>query len=140
MTGCPEPVTGALVLNDDEELFLMRSPKWGGLWIVPGGHIERGETMRECVVREVKEETGLDVTNVRFLGADDGIDPPGFERETHFIYLNFVCRADDEDVELDGDEGIVYHWVRPETALTDWETNESTTRLLESYLLENGDE
>lgn len=140
MTEYPEPVTGAIILNDDGESFLMKSPKWDGQWIVPGGHVEKGETMRECVVREIKEETGLDVTDVRFLGVDDGIKPSGFERDTHFIYLNFVCRAADEDVELDAEEGVEFSWVDPENALTDYETNNSTARLIESYLREDGDE
>jgi|APHM01.1.fsa_nt_gi NUDIX domain. len=44
-TEYPEPVTGALILNEDDDVFLMKSPKWDDQWVVPGGHVEKGETI-----------------------------------------------------------------------------------------------
>lgn len=129
----PEPVTGALILNENDEIFLMSSPKWEDKWIVPGGHVEIGEEMSECVRREVKEETDLDVTDVEFLAVQEGM-PDSFERDTHFIFLNFVCRAENQEVELDQREGTEHVWIEPEEALEELELNESTREFVESYL------
>ena len=53
------PATGALILNEEDDVFLMKSPKWEGQWLVPGGKIEKGYSMKETVRKEVREETGL---------------------------------------------------------------------------------
>jgi len=37
-----------------------------GTWSTPGGHLDHGETLEQCAVREAREETGIEVTNVRF--------------------------------------------------------------------------
>lgn len=57
------PCVGAVVVDDAGRLLLIRrghAPS-AGLWSVPGGHVEPGESLSEAVVREVREETGLDV-------------------------------------------------------------------------------
>ena len=41
--------------------------KWGNLWVVPGGHIEYGETIEEAIKREMKEETNLDIKLEKIL-------------------------------------------------------------------------
>ena len=47
----PEPTVGALVFNAQGQLFLMRSHKWKGKYVIPGGHIELGETMVDALRR-----------------------------------------------------------------------------------------
>ncbi len=57
------PCVGAVVVDDAGRLLLIRrghAPS-AGFWSVPGGHVEPGETLPEAIVREVREETGLDV-------------------------------------------------------------------------------
>lgn len=133
MSEYPELVTGALILNENDEIFLMKSPKWENKWIVPGGHVENGETMEECVVREVKEETNLDIRDVEFLTVLEGI-PESFERDVHFIFLNFICRAENQTVKLDDREGTEYRWVEPEEAVSEIELNKSSRKFVEEYL------
>ncbi|PKP58053.1 DNA mismatch repair protein MutT [Candidatus Atribacteria bacterium HGW-Atribacteria-1] len=50
----------ALIINKEGKILLINHRKLG-IWLYPGGHIEQGETPDEAVVREVKEETGLNV-------------------------------------------------------------------------------
>ena len=52
----PRAIVAALIFNEENELFLMKSPKWKNKYITPGGHIEKGETMVEALKREIKEE------------------------------------------------------------------------------------
>ena len=58
--------------NDDKYLMLHRIKKQndmnGGKWIGVGGHVESQETPEECLMREVKEETGLTLTSYKFRG------------------------------------------------------------------------
>jgi ADP-ribose pyrophosphatase YjhB (NUDIX family) len=59
----PVPCVGAVVHDRDGRLLLVRRgrPPHAGLWSLPGGRVEAGETLAQAVVREVREETGLTV-------------------------------------------------------------------------------
>ncbi len=64
------PCVGAVIRDDEGRLLMiLRGHDPGrGLWSIPGGRIEPGETAEEAVVREVREETGLTVTCGPMLG------------------------------------------------------------------------
>jgi ADP-ribose pyrophosphatase YjhB (NUDIX family) len=64
------PCVGAVVLDGSGRLLLIQRghPPSAGLWSVPGGRVEPGETLAEAVVREVREETGLDVVPNAVVG------------------------------------------------------------------------
>ncbi|MDB5161422.1 MAG: hydrolase family [Candidatus Saccharibacteria bacterium] len=67
----PKPVTSVILKNEnDEYLFVIRAaePRKGYLDF-PGGFAENGETLEECSVREVKEELGVKVSNLKYLSA-----------------------------------------------------------------------
>ncbi len=61
----------AVVLDEHQQILLVQEaqPDAKGLWHVPGGRLEPGETLEEAVKREVFEETGLEVELVCFLNA-----------------------------------------------------------------------
>ena len=69
----PRPAARALVERDGEYLFVAVEMDWGRRWILPGGGVESGESPREAVAREVREETGLAVT------VGDPVDAFAFE-------------------------------------------------------------
>lgn len=81
-----------MVLNEREELLLIRN-SYGPthLWVLPGGGIKRGEKPEDAAAREVREEVGLEVGELRFAGchANDG------EGKRDTIHL-FTARADGE--------------------------------------------
>lgn len=89
----PIPTVGGLIFNDAGQILLVRTNKWSNLWGIPGGKIEWGEPSGEALRRELREETGLDVTDIKFVLVQDAIQPPEFYKEAHFLLLNYTCRA-----------------------------------------------
>lgn len=67
-----------------------------GTYALPGGHLEFGETPEECASREVLEETGLQVKNIRFLTATN--DVMG-EEGKHYVTMFVVCERVSEEEE-----------------------------------------
>lgn len=112
----PEPTVGALIFDEEDKVFLMTSPKWPGKYVIPGGHIELGETAEQALKREVKEETNLDVYNVQFIALQEFIFGKEFHKKRHFIFLEYACKAKNTDVAL-SEEGGEYVWASLDEAL-----------------------
>ncbi len=71
------------MISPDKKILLVRHRKGNRqYWVLPGGRLEYGETFAECAVREIKEETGLDVEVVRFLFLSEAIAP---DRSRHIV-------------------------------------------------------
>jgi len=102
---------GAVVHDARGRLLLVRrgNPPGRGLWSVPGGRVEPGEADRDAVVREVAEETGLQVAVVRFAGSVRR-PAPG---EATFLIRDYVARLDGHgpDQPVAGDDAQDARWV-----------------------------
>jgi 8-oxo-dGTP pyrophosphatase MutT (NUDIX family) len=89
------PAVNAVLFNEEGKVLLTRRSahiREPGKWCLPGGHLEKGEPWEVALVREVKEETGLEVRQMRLVGvySDPGLTltaPLG--EEGHQI--QFVC-------------------------------------------------
>ncbi len=112
----PEPVVGALIFNKEGKIFLLESHKWKGKYVIPGGHIELGESIEQALKREIKEETGLEIYDIKFICVKEFIFDKAFWKRKHFIFLNFVCKTNSTKVKLDS-EGQGYLWTTLEEAL-----------------------
>jgi ADP-ribose pyrophosphatase len=108
----PEIAVGAVARRDDELLLVRRGRGPAqGTWSLPGGRVELGEDLREAVVREVVEETGLEVVVATFVGWAERIDldadPPH-----HFVILDFaVDLLDPTQAPRAGDDAAEVAWV-----------------------------
>lgn len=131
MPDLPVATVGALIVGPTERVLLIRTHKWRGMWGVPGGKIEYGETMRAALQREVLEETGLRIRDIRVGPTQEAVESDEFHRRAHFLLLNFLGRADAEDVRLN-DEAQEFAWVTPDHAER-MELNSYTRRLLAFY-------
>jgi ADP-ribose pyrophosphatase YjhB (NUDIX family) len=102
----PEACVGAVVVRDGDLLMIRRGHgPAGGTWSLPGGRIEHGETAAEAVVREVAEETGIEVLCGSFLGWAEII-----EGESHVVVLDFEATALGGTLAA-GDDAMEAAWV-----------------------------
>ncbi len=105
---------GAVVESYGKILVELRNIEpFRGSWCIPGGHIEFGEPVEDALVREVKEETGLSVTDMRFLDFFMEYFP---DRDWHAVALVFVATVEGvkKAQESEVDE---LRWVAPDEAL-----------------------
>ena len=133
----PEPTVGALIINKEGKILLVKSHKWFDKYTLPGGHIEVGETMIEAVKREVKEEVGLDVQVGHQLLMQEAIFAPEFYKKRHFIFIDFACRSENDQVKLDQDELQEYLWIYPGAAYNlklDFFTRKTIDKFMEKGL------
>ena len=83
----PEPRVGvALIISKENQVLLLKRKRshGAGSWSTPGGHLEFGESPEACAIREAKEETNVEVVNVRFKAVTNDV----FESEgKHYITI-----------------------------------------------------
>ena len=128
----PVVTVGAIVERDDGRILLFRTHKWRGLLGLPGGKVERGEALEDALRREILEETGLSIEEIRFVTVQDSIDSPEFFRPSHMILLNYHCRTHGSEVKRNA-EAEASLWVTPAEALA-MDLNAPTRRLVERWL------
>jgi nucleoside triphosphatase len=112
----PEVVVAAIIFNVKREVLLCKSAKWNNKYVVPGGHVEIGETLEEALIREVKEETNLEVYDVSLVALKESIQEDlekkkerGVSAQRHYIVFDYVCQTKDTHVTLNH-EASDYVW------------------------------
>lgn len=107
MTGRPEVCVGAVARQAGHLLLIQRAtdPE-RGRWSLPGGRVERGETMAEAVVREVREETGVDVVCGALVGWVERIG-----EQHHFVIADFEATPVGAAEPVAGDDASAARWV-----------------------------
>jgi mutator protein MutT len=106
---------GAVILDQGRVVLVKRKfPPLAGEWSIPGGRLKIGETQREGVVREAREETGLTVDPVELLGVYDRVlrDEPG-RILYHYVLIDFLCRRLTGELQAGGDADDA-RWFRQE--------------------------
>ena len=111
----PVAAVGAIVSNENDEILLVRRARnpGKGCWGLPGGFVDRNETIEAALAREVKEETQLVITTMKFL----------ITHPNHYNYqgvvapvidLFFCCQVESSDqLSLAKDELDHHVWVHP---------------------------
>jgi len=86
---------GAIIIEQQKVLLVRRAnPPLQGEWSIPGGMVETGETTREAVVREVHEETGLEVKPVQLLEVFERILRDDDARvRYHYVLIDYLCHV-----------------------------------------------
>jgi 8-oxo-dGTP diphosphatase len=107
MSARPELCVGAVIVHDGELLLIRRGrPPSAGRWSLPGGRVEAGELLIEAVVREVREETGLEGVAGALVGWVER-----FDDDRHFVILDFEVTVLDRGDPVAGDDADDVAWV-----------------------------
>lgn len=97
-----------VIIKEKKILLIKRKKKpFKGLWALPGGFVEYGETTEEAVIREVKEETGAECEIVELIGvySDPERDPRG-----HTVSIAYALQGGKGGVTA-GDDAAEARWV-----------------------------
>ena len=90
----PKIAVNAVVFNDSGWVLLAKRTD-NGLWCIPGGHVDLGETLAQACLRELREETGLQGEVVRLVGVySDTKNSLHISQgpEWHTIRMSFLCQ------------------------------------------------
>ncbi len=86
---------GGLITNEEGKILMMNNPKKG--WEFPGGQVEVGETLTEALVREVKEETGINIEVLSLVSVNSsisvGVQYDGVSQLPTIVTIDFIGRA-----------------------------------------------
>jgi 8-oxo-dGTP diphosphatase len=111
----PIPTVGAVIFNGDRVLLAQRGKEPNkGRWTIPGGAIELGETVRQAVEREVREECGItvqagDVVEVLDIVQHDETGALRF----HYVLIDLACQYISGEIRP-GDDVADVRWARPD--------------------------
>ena len=110
----PFLAVSAAILRDGKVLVVRRARKPAlGVYTLPGGVVEAGETLEQAIVREVKEETALDIAPVTLAGHREVVVRDGDGRASrHFVILCFASRWIAGEPKLN-EELSDARWLRP---------------------------
>jgi mutator protein MutT len=85
---------GAVIVQEGRVLLVQRGREpMKGRWTIPGGLIEIGEALEEAVVRETREETGLEVVPIELVELLDRIHREEGRVRYHYVIADYLCRV-----------------------------------------------
>jgi 8-oxo-dGTP diphosphatase len=125
----PQLAVSAVIFRDSKVLLVRRARRPAlGLYSVPGGRVEFGETLAQALAREVMEETGLTIALAGLAGWREAVPDPRRGNPGHFVILSFAARWVSGEVSLN-DELDDAQWRDPED-LRDLATTEGLADII----------
>ena len=106
-------IVHVVVINNKKILILKRVKKTylGGLWDIPGGTLEDGETPKKGAMREVFEETSLKLAEAALFYCYSNMDQ---KKNKQFITLIFIAKSDRKNIKTNPKEHSEYFWIKPD--------------------------
>lgn len=125
---------GALIINDKNETLLLKrgvkSRNQAGYWSKPGGTVEFGEKIEDAIRREIKEEFGVDIELIKFLGFTDHIIK---EENQHWLSISYLAKIiKGEPKNLEPDKHDDFGWFSFDKLPK--KLTQTTGELIEEYL------
>lgn len=127
----PIATVGAAIFDPAGRVLMIRTHKWSDKWGIPGGKVKWGEPAEDALRRELREETALEVEDIRLVLVQDCIHSEEFYRDEHFVLLNYACRTRTPNAVQLNEEAQEHRWVALDEAFK-LPLNRPTQRLLEA--------
>ena len=128
-------IVHALIMNAERSVLLIKRSETEdvlpGVWDIPGGTLEDGEDPKEGVLREVKEETNLEVKNLRLFHYTSSVD---YGKNEQFVRLIFTGECASSDIRLNPEDHGEYRWVLPDTIPDDMKLVEYLPQTFKIFL------
>ncbi len=105
----------AVIENNGGGILLLQEGKEGirGTWDLPGGSLDKGESITECAERELEEETGLEGQVEELIAVIRETNNDGQD----VLVFAFEISCEQTNIHVDGEEILDYRWVKPQEAL-----------------------
>ena len=129
----PELCVGAVVVNGESILLIRRgTPPGEGLWSVPGGRAQRGESLADAARRELLEETGLEGEVGEAVGWTELIG-----RRRHYVVVDFWVTVAPDAVPTAGTDATDAAWVALDE-LEEWDLVDGLLQFLADHRVISG--
>lgn len=125
----PKPCIIVAVIKDDKILLLKQSYIYKNSKVLVSGYVTNGEVVEETVFREVKEETGIEIEDIKYLGSY-------FVEAKEILMLTFMAKYKDGDI-IKSDEVENVEWVDIEDALCNMSEDEIGKSIVRKVLKEH---
>ena len=119
-----------IVINEQTGEILLIKQYGGPHFVLVAGYVNRGEQVEHAVGREIKEETGMTVSRIKF-------NRTSFFEPSNTLMCNFTAIVKDDSELLTNDEIDSYQWFSPEEARKNIRPNSLAEKFLNAYLDEN---
>lgn len=130
---------GGIVENSYGEILLVKQ-RHGGVWTLPGGQVEVCENLTDALIREIKEESGIDASVEKLISVwsntsiDEGYN--GYGMIPTKVIFNFICSYNNGEL-CTSDETSESKWI-PKNEVLNYITVPNLRKRFEAYLNFNG--
>ena len=133
----PVVTVAAFIVNKKGELLLTRGNKWKNMIVPPAGKLDHGELPEDAVIREIKEELGVDIKNPELIEIINMVDSEDFTPgKLHFVGFEYKAEMVDDSQEITlNDEASEYFWIKPEDVVKEKDIEFYTKKVIEKGFL-----
>jgi len=124
----------AIIFNDNDELLMVlhKHPRTGEKWwTIPGGGLEIGECAKDAIVREVREESGIECVTENLVYVRELIDE---DNDRHYIELFFTARAVSYDIYTGTDPELPVQYIQKTAFLSEKQIRELNVNVFPEVL------